>query len=154
VAAAVAAAHPTASPVVGVGAAATVAEAEVEAGGSTRTVARRTTPAAEATEAAAAASTGSRVAGRDTATAVAVVTTQIMITETTMLNFLLGQFQGQRLRMMYVLYLRSMEMLLKLLWSRIGRLVNSKVVVLLNMLLLKRLSEPSELFTTSTLYLG
>jgi hypothetical protein len=40
-------------------------------------VARRTTPAAEATEAAAAASTGSRVAGRDTATAVAVVTTQV-----------------------------------------------------------------------------
>lgn len=32
--------------------------------------------------------------------------------------------------------------------------MNSKVVVLLNMLLLKRLSEPSELFTTSTLYLG
>jgi hypothetical protein len=29
-----------------------------------------------------------------------------------------------------------------------------QVVVLLNMLLLKRLSEPSELFTTSTLYLG
>lgn len=96
-----------------------------EAGGSIRTVARPSTLLAlvevEGTEAAAVAATSViRLGARETATegeavAEAVETTQIMITKVVMLNFLLDQFQEQQMKMMFVLYSRTMGMFLKLL---------------------------------------
>jgi len=89
------------------------------AGGSTLTVVLPTILAAvEGTEAVVALVTTSATRGNVTAAATeaeAVGISKIMIVEVTMSNFLSDLFRGQRLKKTFVLYLRNMEMFLKLL---------------------------------------